>query len=99
MLSEDLSYALVIIEASIKNDVVTSIVHIYIHNKLIVKTLHYMVNITSTEAELFIIRYSINQATNIQEILKIVVITDLIYAAQKFSTLHLIYFKYTLCLF
>jgi len=41
-----------------------SIFHIYIHNKPIVKTLHYAVNITSMEAELFAIRCGINQAIN-----------------------------------
>ena len=65
MSSEDSSYTLVITNGSIKNDVAISIVYIYICNKLIVKTLYYTVNITSTEAKLFTIRYSINQATNI----------------------------------
>jgi len=36
------------------------------------------------EAELFIIRCGINQATNIQRILKIIVIIDLIHSAWKF---------------
>ena len=83
MSSEDPSYALVT-DASIKNNVAISIVYIHICDKPVVKTLHHAVNVTSTEAELFSIRCGINQATNIQGILKIVVITDLLYAAQKF---------------
>jgi len=59
----------------------TSIAHIYIHDKPVIKTLHHAVNVTSTEAELFSIRCSINQATNIQGISKIVVITDSLHAA------------------
>jgi len=51
--SEDSSYALVITNASIKNNVATSIAHIHIHNKPIIKTLHHAVNVTSTKAKLF----------------------------------------------
>ena len=83
MFSEDPSYVLVITDINIKNNVAISIAHIYIHNKPIVKTLYHVVNVTSTEAKLFSIRCGINQAINIQEILKIVVITDLLYIAWK----------------
>ena len=76
MSSEDSFCTLIVTNASIKNNVTIFIVYIHIHNKDIIKTLYHVVNVTSTEAELFIIRY---QATNIQEILKIVVITDLIH--------------------
>ena len=64
MSSEDPLYALDVTNASIKNNIVTFIVHIHIHNRLIIKTLHHVVNITSTEAELFAIICGINQATN-----------------------------------
>ena len=67
--------------ASIKDNVVTFITHIYIHDRPIIKTLHYAVNITTTEAKLFTIRYSINQAINIKDILKIVIITDSLHIA------------------
>ena len=77
------SNALVIMDASIKNNVAISISHIHIHNKPVIKTLHYTINITSTEAKLFIIRYSINQATNHNDISKIIVITDSIHATRK----------------
>ena len=74
---------LVIIDASIKNNVATSISHIHIHNKPIIKTLHHVVNITSTEAELFIIRCGINQATKSNNISKIIVITNSIHTTRK----------------
>jgi len=38
----------------------TSIAHVYICDKPVVKILHYTVNINSTEAEMFAIRCSIN---------------------------------------
>ena len=58
--SENPLYALVVTDTSIRNNVATSITHIHIYNKPVVKTLHYAVNITSTEAKLFTIRFSIN---------------------------------------
>jgi len=50
-----------------------------------------MVKITFTKAELFSIRYGINQAVNIPEISKIVIITDSIHAMKRIfdSSLHL----------
>jgi len=42
------------------------------------KTIHHGVNVTSTETELFAIRYGINQATQISDISHIIVVTDLI---------------------
>jgi len=77
------SITLIISDTSIKNNIAISISHIHIHNKLIIKTLHYAVNITSTEAELFVIRCSINQATCYNEISKIIVVTNSIYAIRK----------------
>jgi len=62
--SSEPSVALVVSDASIKNHVATSIIHIYIYNKQVIKTIYQAVNVTFTEAELFTIRYGINQATN-----------------------------------
>ena len=81
MSSEDPSYALAVTDASIKNDMAISIMHIHIHNRLVVKTIYHAVNVISIEAKLFAIRYGINQATNIQGILKIIVVTDSIHSA------------------
>ena len=70
---------------------VTSITYIHVYNKPVIKTLHHAVNVMTTEAELFTIRYGINQTTSISGISKIVVITDSPHAAQRIfdSLLHL----------
>ena len=75
--------ALVISDASIKNNIATSISHVHIANWLITKTVHHAVFVTSTEAELFAIRCSINQACSNKAISKIIVITDSIHAVRK----------------
>ena len=67
---------------SIKNQGATSIAYIHIYDNLVIKTLYHTVNITSTEAEFFAIRYGINQATQLANINHIVVIMDLIHAAK-----------------
>jgi len=81
--SDILSLALVVTNASIKNNVATSIVHIHVCDKPIMKTLHHALNIMSTKAKLFAIRYGINQATNNCAISKIIVVMDSIHMAQK----------------
>jgi len=75
--------ALVITNASVKNNVATSISNIYIHNKPMIKTLYHTTNMTSIEAKLFVIRCGINQATNTNNILRIIVITDSLHTAKK----------------
>ena len=88
--SLDSSHALVVTDASIKNNVITSITHIHIHNKNVTKIIHYAINVLTTEAELFTIRCGINKATNIPGISKIIVITNLLHAVQRIfdSLLH-----------
>ena len=54
--------SIIVSDTSIKNQVAISILHIHSFNKPIVKTLHRAINITTAEAELFAIRYGINQA-------------------------------------
>ena len=66
----DPSYALVVTDASIKNNMATSIAHVHIYNRPVTKTLHHVINVTTTEAGLFTIRCGINQATNIKDISK-----------------------------
>ena len=87
-----LSCALIIIDTSVKNNIAISISHTYIHNRPVTKTLHHAVNIISTEAKLFVIKCGINQATNHNNISKIIIITDSIHAARKISqwTLHIL---------
>ena len=45
--------------------------------------IHYVVNVITTKAELFIIRCGINQVTNLQGIRKIIVIMNSIHFARK----------------
>ena len=73
---------IVVLDTSIKINVIISIVHIHSHSNLIKKTLHHAINITSIEAELFTIKCSINQAIQFSNISCIIIITDLIYIAQ-----------------
>jgi len=51
---------IVVTDTSIKNQVATSISHIHSHDRLIIKILHHAVNVMTTEAKLFAIRYDIN---------------------------------------
>ena len=75
--------ALVITDASIKNNIATSIAHIHSTNRPLTKTVHHISFITSSEAELFAIRCGINQACLLDNISKIVVVTDSIHVAKK----------------
>jgi len=77
------SNALIVMDTSIKNNVASSIIYVYVHNKPIIKTLYYASNITGTEAEFFTIKYGINQATHLHSISKIIVVTDSIHMAKK----------------
>jgi len=81
--SDDSSFALIVTDANIKNNIATSIAHIHICDKPIMKTLHHALNVMSIKAKLFAIRYGINQATNISNISKIIVVMDSIHAAEK----------------
>jgi len=81
--SSESQTALVITDASIKNDIATSISHIHSFNCPLVKTVHHASFVTSTEAELFAIRCGINQACAINNVSKIIVVTDSIHAAKK----------------
>ena len=69
--------------ASIKNDIITSVPHIHSMNSPLTKTIHHTSFVTSTEAELFAIRCSINQACSKENVSKIIVITDSIHATKK----------------
>ena len=82
--------ALVVTDASIKNDTATSILHVHIANRPLTKTVHHATFVTSMEAELFAIRCSINQACSNEAISKIIVVTDSIHAVKKILTAALI---------
>ena len=77
------STTIIVSDASIKNNVATSILHMHINNKPLTKTIHHVVHVTSTEAELFAIRCNINQAMNFNNVSKIIVITNSIHVARK----------------
>jgi len=77
------STTIVVTDASVKNDITTSILHMHTYNNPITKTLYHAVYVTSTEAKLFAIRCGINQASNCNDISKIIVITNSIHAAKK----------------
>lgn len=73
---------IIVSDANIRNIIVISISYIYSHLNDVKKTIHYAVNIISAEAELFVIRYGINQAIQILEATYIIVITDTIHVNQ-----------------
>jgi len=75
--------ALVVTDASIKNDIATSISHIHSANHPLIKTVHHASFITSSEAELFTIRYGINQACSLNNVSKIIIVIDSIHMARK----------------
>ena len=76
------SSALIITDASIKNNIATSVAYIHQANSPLIKTVHHTVFITSSEAELFAVRCGINQVCNKNNISKIIVITDSIHLAK-----------------
>ena len=84
------SMAIIITDASIKNDIATSILHVHLVDHPLTKTVHHAVFVTSTKAELFTIRCGINQACTKEDVSKIVVVTDSIHAVKKIfdSKLH-----------
>ena len=81
--SSDPFSTIIMLDVSIKNQVVTSISHIYSFNKPVVKTLHRAINITIAKAELFTIRCGINQAITNHNVKNIIVITDSLHIARR----------------
>ena len=89
-ISFSLSIAFIVTDASIKNDIAIFILYIYLANHPLVKMVHHVAFVTSTEVELFAIRCSINQACIKKNVFKIIVITNSIHTAKKIfdSKLH-----------
>jgi len=75
--------ATIVTDASVKNDIAILVSHIHIHNHPLIKTVHHVAFVTSTEAELFAIRCGINQACSKENVSKIIVVTDSIHVAKK----------------
>jgi len=81
--SSDPSAYIVISDMSIRNYIATSVLHVHSFNWPIIKTCHQAINMSTTEAVLFAIRYGINQVISILHIKYIVVITDSLHATKK----------------
>jgi len=64
----DLQSAIIVLDASIKNQVATSIAHIHVYDNQVIKMIYHIINVMTTEAELFVIRCSINQAMHLPNI-------------------------------
>ena len=75
--------AIVVTNASIKNNIATSISHVHICDHPLTKMVHHIVFITSTEAELFAIRCGINQACSKENVSRIIIITNSIHTVKK----------------
>ena len=74
---------IIISDISVKNNVTTSILHVYSGQSILAKTIHHAVNVTSTKTELFTIKCGINQATHFQDVYCIIVITDTIHSVRQ----------------
>ena len=79
----DSKTVVVILDTSIKNSVATSISHVYSNSNILAKTIHYTINITFTEVELFTIRCGINQAVQVQDAICIIIITNTIHSVRR----------------
>lgn len=62
---QNIKNVVVISNTSIKNNVAISIAHICLRRNIIVKIIYYAINIISTKAELFIIRYETDQVVQV----------------------------------
>ena len=82
LLNSSPSSAIIVSDASIKDNIATSIAHVHQAGSPLIKTIHHASFVTSSEAELFAIRCGINQACRKDNISKIVVITDSMHSAK-----------------
>ena len=79
--SLDSKFIIIVSNVSIRNNIAIFISHIYSHLNKVKKTIHHIVNVSSTKAKLFAIRCGVDQAIQILEAIHIIVIIDTIYAA------------------
>jgi len=90
--SSDSWSVVIVIDASIKNQVATSISQVHSYSRLVIKTIYHAINVMTTEADkLFAIRCDINQTIYLFNVNKISVIIDSIYVARRIfdSSTHL----------
>jgi len=81
--SSNPSSTIIVSDTSIKNHITTSISHIHSYNKPVVKTMHRAINVTTTEAKLFMICCGINQVVANSNVNYIVIITNSLYTAKR----------------
>ena len=74
----NLNTIFIISNASVKKKVATSISHVQKDYNIIAKTIHHIMNITSTEVELISIKCKINQAVQLPNVDQIIVIINAI---------------------
>ena len=72
----------IISDISVKNNIATSISHIWREHDIIMKTIHYTIKILFTETKLFTIRCGISQVTQIQGITQIIIVINVIPVAK-----------------
>jgi len=59
-----------------------SIAHVHSGENIVAKTIYYAVNVILTEAELFVIKYGINQIIQVNYISCIIIVTDAIHSVR-----------------
>ena len=72
----DPTFVIVVSNTSIKNNITTSISHVYLYNNGIKKTIYHAVSVSLTKAELFDIRCGINQAVQISKVSHIIFMVE-----------------------
>ena len=70
---------IIISNTSIGNNIAMFIIYVYSYSNIVKKILHYAINVTLTEAEIFSIRGRINQAIQVLDVFHIIIITDTIH--------------------
>ena len=78
----DTKIVIIISNASIKNNIAMSIAHVHSGENIVAKTIYYAVNVILTEAELFVIKYGINQIIQVNYISCIIIVTDAIHSVR-----------------
>jgi len=73
----------IISDINVKNNITTTVLHIWKKYKIIMKIVHYIMNVISTEAKIFAIRCCISQVSQTQGITYIVIITNAISATKR----------------
>ena len=74
---------LIISDMSVKNNIITSVSHIQRKHEIIMETVYHVMNVIFIVVKIFAIRYSISQASQIQGIIYIVIVTSVISAAKR----------------